>query len=45
MCEREQSFLRTLQARGDARRHHFMESSERDGFAKLFDSLLGLTFS
>ena len=44
-CERDQSFLQTLQARCDARRHHFMESSEREGFAKLLDSLLVLTFS
>ena len=39
-CERDQGFLRTLRARCDARRHHFMESTERKGFAKLLGSIL-----
>ncbi len=38
-CERDPSFLRTLEARCDARRHHFLESDERDGFAMLLGSL------
>lgn len=38
-CEREPSFLRTLQARCNARRHHFMESTERKAFGKLLSSL------
>ena len=40
MCEFDPSFLQTLQARCDARRHHFMESSERSGFVKLMGSLM-----
>jgi len=39
-CELDSRFLQTLQARCDARRHHFMESSERAGFAELMESLL-----
>ncbi len=39
-CECDPIFLQTLQARGDGRRHRFMESSEREGFARL----LGLLF-
>ena len=39
-CERDPSFLHTLQARCDKRRHHFIESSEREGLARLLGSLL-----
>jgi putative glycosyltransferase (TIGR04348 family) len=38
-CERDPSFLRTLQTLCDARRHRFMETDEREGFAKLMSSL------
>ena len=38
-CEYDPSFLQTLQARCDGRRHHFMESSEREGFARLLGSV------
>ena len=38
-CESEPSFLQTLAARCAARRHHFMESNERAGFARLFGLL------
>ncbi len=38
-CERDPSFLQTLQVCCDKRRHHFMESSEREGLAKLMGSL------
>jgi len=39
-CEFNPSFLQTLQARCEARRHHFMESSERSGLVKLMGSLM-----
>ena len=38
-CERDPNFSQNLQARCDARRHLFMESSEREGFVKLFGAL------
>lgn len=39
-CESDSSFLKILQARCRVRRHHFLESSEREGYANLLGPLL-----
>ena len=39
-CESDPGFLKVLKSRCGARRHHFLETSEREGYARLLGPLL-----